>query len=73
MTIHGSCLCGAVRYRPEGPPLHAGYCHRRMCQRAAGAEDPSWPTLTCRVDGAAAVAWLERHRPGVARQGREAT
>ena len=36
-------------------------------------EDPSWPTFTCRADGAAAVAWLERNRPEVARRVREAT
>ena len=38
----GGCLCGAVRYRVEGPPLHAGYCHCRMCQRAAGAPVVAW-------------------------------
>jgi hypothetical protein len=23
----GGCLCGAVRYRLEGPPLHGDHCH----------------------------------------------
>src|SRR3954447_441449 len=36
-------------------------------------EDPSWPTFTCRIDGAAAVARLERNRPEVARRVRGAT
>ena len=40
--VEGGCLCGAVRYRVEGPPLHAGYCHCRLCQRAAGAPVVAW-------------------------------
>ncbi len=40
----GGCLCGAVRYRLEDPPLHAGYCHCRICQRAAGAPVVAWGT-----------------------------
>ena len=40
----GGCLCGAVRYRLEGPPLHADYCHCRICQRAAGAPVVAWGT-----------------------------
>jgi hypothetical protein len=40
----GGCLCGAVRYRVEGPPLHADYCHCRMCQHAAGAPVVAWGT-----------------------------
>ena len=34
--------------------------------RRSSREDPSWPTFTCRVDGAAALAWLEQNRPDVA-------
>ena len=45
MVTDGGCLCGAVRYRLEGPPLHADYyCHCRMCQRAAGAPVVAWGT-----------------------------
>jgi hypothetical protein len=40
----GGCLCGAVRYRLEGPPLRADYCHCRVCQRAAGAPVVAWGT-----------------------------
>ena len=38
----GGCLCGAVRYRLEGTPLQAGYCHCRMCQRGVGAPVVAW-------------------------------
>ena len=40
----GGCFCGAVRYQIEGPPLHADYCHCRMCQRVAGAPVVAWGT-----------------------------
>lgn len=40
----GGCLCGGVRYRVEGPPLHADYCHCRLCQRAGGAPVVAWGT-----------------------------
>ena len=40
----GGCFCGAVRYRVEGEPLDAAYCHCRMCQRTAGAPVVAWAT-----------------------------
>ncbi|MFO1067914.1 MAG: GFA family protein [Geminicoccaceae bacterium] len=40
----GGCLCGAVRYRVDGPPVDAGYCHCRLCQRSAGAPAVPWGT-----------------------------
>jgi hypothetical protein len=33
----GGCLCGAVRYRVEGPPLATVACHCRDCQKLTGA------------------------------------
>jgi hypothetical protein len=38
----GGCFCGAVRYRLDGEPVDAGYCHCRMCRRAAGAPVLAW-------------------------------
>jgi hypothetical protein len=42
--LEGGCFCGAVRYRVEGEPVDAGYCHCRMCQRSAGAPVLAWGT-----------------------------
>lgn len=33
----GGCLCGAVRYRADGPPLSTAYCHCESCRRHTGA------------------------------------
>jgi hypothetical protein len=41
----GGCLCDAVRYRIEGDPIDAGYCHCRLCQRSAGAPVLAWATF----------------------------
>lgn len=49
MVYEGGCLCGAIRYRIDGEPLSAGYCHCRMCQRAAGAPVVAW--VAFRRDG----------------------
>ena len=42
--LEGGCFCGALRYRVDGPPIDAGYCHCRMCQRTAGAPVLAWGT-----------------------------
>ena len=36
-SLTGGCACGAVRYRLDGPPFDAGYCHCRTCRAASGA------------------------------------
>ncbi len=33
----GGCMCGAVRYRLQGPFTYSAHCHCRSCQRAVGA------------------------------------
>ena len=42
MTLEGGCLCGAVRYRVDGQPFDAGYCHCSMCRKASGAPVVAW-------------------------------
>jgi len=46
MSSHeGGCLCGKVRFRVTAPPLDAGYCHCRMCQKNSGAPVVAWATF----------------------------
>lgn len=37
VTCHGSCLCGAVRYRATGSFRHMAHCHCSMCRKAHGS------------------------------------
>lgn len=45
LQADGGCLCGALRYRVDGPLVDAGYCHCRLCQRASGAPVVAWFTI----------------------------
>jgi hypothetical protein len=36
-SLTGSCLCGAVRYRIDGPVGRISHCHCSMCRKAHGA------------------------------------
>ena len=36
VTLEGSCLCGAVRYRIAGEAKHFWHCHCRRCRKASG-------------------------------------
>ncbi|MBY0319443.1 MAG: GFA family protein [Reyranella sp.] len=38
-TFEGGCLCGAVRYRVNGPALDSGSCHCRSCRKASSAPE----------------------------------
>ncbi len=49
IALEGGCLCGRVRYRIDGAPRNAGYCHCRMCQRAGGAPVVPWLTTDRRI------------------------
>jgi hypothetical protein len=33
----GGCLCGALRYQAEGPPLGSGHCYCADCRKASGS------------------------------------
>jgi hypothetical protein len=35
--LHGSCLCGNIRYEIDGSLGAAGHCHCTMCRKAHGA------------------------------------
>ncbi len=35
--ITGGCYCGAIRYESDEPPVSAGICHCRECQRITGS------------------------------------
>lgn len=59
MTMReGGCLCGAVRYRVEGPPLRVGLCHCADCRKESGSSFVTfavWPRAAFRVEGAFAT------------------
>lgn len=44
-SIQGGCLCGAVRYRIEGPPDWSMLCHCHSCRRQSGAPLVGWITV----------------------------
>ena len=37
MGLHGSCLCGGIRYEIDGPLGRVVNCHCSMCRKATGA------------------------------------
>lgn len=43
--MEGGCLCGALRYRVEAPPLDSGYCHCSLCRRSTGAPVLAWASV----------------------------
>jgi hypothetical protein len=53
-VLEGGCLCGALRYRLDRPPLEAAVCHCGTCRRAAGAPSVAWATVA--AEGFAFVA-----------------
>ncbi|MYN09213.1 GFA family protein [Pseudoduganella aquatica] len=43
--LTGSCLCGAVAYRAEGPVRHASHCYCTMCRKQHGAAAGSYANV----------------------------
>jgi hypothetical protein len=41
-TLHGQCLCGAVKYHVTAAPIWSAHCHCSMCRRAHGAPFVTW-------------------------------
>ena len=41
-VAYGGCLCGAVRYRVEGPARSTSLCHCQSCRRATGGPSLAW-------------------------------
>ena len=36
LPVTGGCLCGAIGYRSDAPPLRGAYCHCSICRRSYG-------------------------------------
>ncbi|MYM23834.1 GFA family protein [Duganella sp. FT135W] len=43
--LHGSCLCGGVRYRAALPVAHASHCYCTMFQKQHGAAAGSYANV----------------------------
>ena len=44
-TLKGTCLCGGVAYRAEGPVSHASHCYCTMCQKQHGAASGTYANV----------------------------
>lgn len=68
---HGSCLCGAVRYRVNGALKAFTHCHCPKCQKAHGAAFATYasaPASNVEVDAEPGVLKGYESSPGVIRQ-----
>jgi hypothetical protein len=41
-TVHGGCLCGAVRFAVDLPSKWCAHCHCSMCRKVHGAGYVTW-------------------------------
>jgi hypothetical protein len=64
----GGCLCGAVRYRIEGPLGIVGACHCGQCRRWTGHVLVSFDVPREALTVRGAVTWHDS-TPGTARRG----
>jgi len=44
-VLTGGCLCGAVRFRADGPMHNASICHCSMCRKAGGGPYMAFVTV----------------------------
>jgi hypothetical protein len=50
----GGCLCGAIRYRVHGEPIHVGRCHCADCRKESGSTYTiygEWPPEAFELEG----------------------
>lgn len=43
--LKGTCLCGGVAYRADGPVSHASHCYCTMCQKQHGAASGTYANV----------------------------
>lgn len=59
MSVTGSCLCGSVRFRVDGPLRPVVYCHCSQCRKQSGhfyaATDAADADIT--IEGGEAITW----------------
>ena len=51
---NGGCLCGDVRYRVRGEPVHVGRCHCADCRKESGSAFSvyaQWPVEAFEITG----------------------
>lgn len=58
MTVHGSCLCGAVSYAVRGPLRPVVSCHCRQCRKTSGHHVAATSALREDVDVHGEVTWF---------------
>ena len=54
----GSCLCGSVGYKVNGPPLRVGLCHCADCRKESGSSFVTfavWPAHAFESTGEVAI------------------
>ncbi|MBF3200109.1 GFA family protein, partial [Pseudomonas aeruginosa] len=70
-TFHGSCLCGALRYRLSSPPRALSHCHCSQCRKAHGAAFASYgsvPVADLHIDRGADLLAAFSSSPAVLRR-----
>ena len=68
MSVTGSCLCGAVRYRIEGQPGPVWGCHCAQCRKSSGHFGAASRVDRSGIKIEGEPRWYES-TPGVARRG----
>ena len=68
-TRNGGCLCGAVRYRADGPPKWVAHCHCQSCRRQTGGAFATYAGFAAdRFEFTQGAASARESSPGVTRR-----